>query len=117
MLRGGEHHVPEDATVGVLSVAGRIEVEPHGGARESGGGVVGRFRAVGFHAPRRVRRLGRVHAGHANGVAIPIEPDADGVAVDHPVHLSASGLCEDWPAGQPREDREADDVPPEATRR
>ena len=96
--------------------AGRVEVAPHGGARASGGGVVGRFQAVGFNAPRRMRRLGRVHAGHADGVAIPIEPDADGVAVDHLVHLSGSGLCEDWRAGQPREDREGSDGPPDATR-
>ena len=33
------------------------------GARESGGGVGGGLGAVGFHAPRRVLRLGRVHAG------------------------------------------------------
>ena len=116
MLPSEEHHVPEDATVGVLRVAGRVEVEPHGGARASGGGVVGRFQAVGFNAPRRMRRLGRVHAGHADGVAIPIEPDADGIAVDHLVHLSGSGLCEDWRAGQPREDREGSDGPPDATR-
>ena len=47
MLAAGEHDVPEDATVGVLVVAGRVEVEPNGGARESGGRVVGRVRAVG----------------------------------------------------------------------
>ena len=43
---------------------------------------------------------------------------ADGVAVDHPVHLRGSGLREDWREGQPREDREGDDdEPPDATRR
>ena len=40
-----------------------VAVEPDGSARESGGRVVGRFRAVGFHAPCRVCRLGRVHVG------------------------------------------------------
>ena len=62
MLAAGEHDVPEEATVGVLVVAGRVEVEPNGGARESGGRVVGRVRAVGFDAPRRccaVRKLTR----------------------------------------------------------
>ena len=99
-----------------MVVAGRVAVEPDGGARESGGGVGGGLGAVGFDAPRRVCRLGRVHAGQPDGTASPIEPDADGVAVDHPVHLGGAGLCEDWPAGQPREDREGDDVRPEATR-
>ena len=66
--------------------------------------------------PRRMRRLGRVHAGHADGIASPIEPDADGVAVDHTVHLSGSGLRGGWPAGQPREDREGSDVRADATR-
>ena len=63
-----------------------------------------------------VCRLGRVHAGQSDGIAIPIEPDANGVAVDHTVHLGGAGLREDWPAGQSREDREGDDVPPDATR-
>ena len=116
MLAAGEHDVPEDATVGVLVVAGRVEVEPDGGARESGGGVGGRVRAVGFDAPRRVCRLGRVHAGQPDGKASPIEPDADGVAVDHTVHLGGAGLREDWRDGQPREDREGGTVPPDATR-
>ena len=50
--------------------------------------------------------------------ASPITAHADGVAVDHPVHLSGSGLREDWRDGQPREDREGDDdEPPDATRR
>ena len=57
-----------------------------------------------------------VHAGQSDGIAIHIEPDADGVAVDHTVHLGGAGLREDWPAGQSREDREGDDVPPDATR-
>ena len=108
--------VPENPTVAVVIVAGRVADEPNGGARESGGGVLGRFGAVGFDAPRRVCRLGRVHAGQANGVASPIEPYADGVAVDHTVNLGGSGLCEDWRAGQPREDREGSDVRADATR-
>ena len=66
--------------------------------------------------PRRVCRLGRVHAGETHGIASHIEPDADGVAVDHTVHLSGSGLRGGWPAGQPREDREGSDVRAEATR-
>ena len=66
--------------------------------------------------PRRVCRLGRVHAGETHGRAIPIEPDADGVAVDHTVNLGRAGLCEGWRAGQPREDREGSDVRAEATR-
>ena len=36
---------------------------------------------------------------------------------DHTVNLSESGLCEDWRAGQPREDREGHGVPPDATLR
>ena len=36
----------------------------------------------GFNALCLVCRLGRVHAGEADGRANPIEPDADGVAVD-----------------------------------
>ena len=89
-----------------MIVAGRVADESHGCARESGGSVRGRFGAVGFNAPRRVRRLGRVHAGQANGVAHTIEPYADGVAVDDTVNLGRAGLCEGWRAGQPREDRE-----------
>ena len=66
--------------------------------------------------PRRVCRLGRVDAGETHGIASPIQPDADGVAVDHTVHLGGAGLCENWRAGQPREDREGGNVPPDATR-
>ena len=116
VLAAGEHHVPENPTIAVVIVAGRVADESHGGARESGGGVRGRFGAVGFNAPRRVLRLGRVHAGHANGVASPIEPYADGVAVDDTVNLGRAGLCEGWRAGQPREDREGRDVRADATR-
>ena len=109
MLAAGEHDVPQQSAVGVLVVAGRVRVKPDGCARESPGGVVGRFGAVGFHALRRVLRLGRVHAGQPNGVAIPIKPYGDGVAVDHAVNLGGSGLCVGWRAGQPREDREGHD--------
>ena len=66
--------------------------------------------------PRRVCRLGRVDAGETRGIASPIQPDADGVAVDYTVNLGGVGLRDDWPAGQQREDREGDDVPPDATR-
>ena len=38
------------------------------------------------------------------------------VAVDHPVHVGRAGLREDWRAVQPREDREGNGVPPDATR-
>ena len=78
-----------------------------------GGGVLS---ARWLVAPRRVCRLGRVHAGQADGKASPIEPNADGVAVDHTVHLGGAGLCEDWRAGQPRNDREGCDGLPDATR-
>ena len=39
-----------------------------------------------LYAQRRVLRFGRVNPGETHGVTSPIQADADGVAVDHPIH-------------------------------
>ena len=86
-------------------VAGRVRDEPDGRAGKAGAGVCGRFRAVGFDAPRRVYRLGRIHAGQPNGVASPIrEPNADGVAVDHARHLGGGDVRRPESAGRQRDE-------------
>ena len=69
-------------------------IETKVGIRVNTGGGDVPLGAVGFDAPRRVCRLGRVHAGQSDGIAIPIEPDADGVAVDHTVHLGGAAGCD-----------------------
>ena len=101
MLAAGQTDVPQQAAVSVDSIADRVKVQANGRAREPGRGVRGCLGAERLDAHRGVRRFGRVHVGHANGIARPIYPYADGVAVDDALDLGGARLRRRRPCGQP----------------
>ena len=62
VLARGEHDVPEEATVGVLVVAGWVAITPDGRARKAARSVGGRGAQEHFSSPRQARTATRRYA-------------------------------------------------------
>ena len=82
--------MPHQSAVGAAGITGRVQAQANGCAREPGRGVRGCHGAERLDTHRGVRRLGRIYTDEPDGVARPIYPYADGVAVDDTVNLGGA---------------------------